>query len=157
MTGVIPAAGEARRLQPLPGSKELLTVGGRPVMDHLVERMRAVGAEVTVVTRPDKRDVIEHARRLELNVVVGRPQSVSESILLGVGEGETIVLGFPDTVWEPRDGFAHLLRALDGVDVALGVFESEEPERSDVVILDEDRVAAVDVKPLRPRSSLVWG
>jgi len=40
IVGVIPAAGHAIRLQPLSGSKELLEIGGRPVMDYLVERMR---------------------------------------------------------------------------------------------------------------------
>ena len=51
----MPAAGHATRLQPLEGSKELLEIGGRPVFDYLVERLRAGGAEeIRVVTRPEK-------------------------------------------------------------------------------------------------------
>ena len=41
--GVVPAAGYARRLQPLDRSKEVLEVKGRPVLDYLLDRMRAEG------------------------------------------------------------------------------------------------------------------
>jgi NDP-sugar pyrophosphorylase family protein len=160
VVGLIPAAGLAERLQPLEGSKEMLSVGGRAVMDHLVERMREAADEIVVITRPEKRDVIEHAGELGLRVVEGEPTSVSGSLRLGLREvdsDETVLLGFPDTLWEPSDGFAQLLDALDGADVVLGVFESEEPERSDVVVIDGDRVEAVDLKPRDPRSNLIWG
>lgn len=137
----------------------MLLVGGRPVMDHLVERMRAATGDLVVVSRPEKTDVTSHARRLGLDVVEGTPRSVSESLLLGLREADSdhVLVGFPDTIWEPVDGYLHLLVALREADVALGCFESEEPERSDVVVLDGERVAAVRVKPDRPPSSLVWG
>lgn len=160
VVGVIPAAGLAERLQPLEGSKEMLSVGGRPVMDHLVERMRGATDEIVVVTRPEKHDVIEHAGELDLRVVEGEPVSVSESLFLGLREvdsDDTVLLGFPDTLWEPSDGYAQLLAALDDADVALGVFESEEPERSDVAVIDGDRVESIDVKPPDPCSNLIWG
>lgn len=157
VVGLIPAAGLAERLQPLEGSKEMLSVGGRPVMDALVERMREAADEIVVVTRPEKHDVIEHSRALGLRVVEGEPSSVSESLLLGLGRADTVLVGFPDTIWEPVDGFVRLVAALEEADVALGVFESQEPERSDVVALDGVRVEAVDVKPDRPRSTLIWG
>jgi UTP-glucose-1-phosphate uridylyltransferase len=58
IVGVIPAAGYATRLQPLPCSKEICVVGGKPVMDYLVEQMRIGGcSELRVITRPEKRDV----------------------------------------------------------------------------------------------------
>lgn len=160
VVGLIPAAGLAERLQPLEGSKEMVSLGGRPVMDQLVDRMREAADEIVVITRPEKHDVIEHAGELGLCVVEGQPDSVSESLILGlrgVTAGDNVLLGFPDTLWEPSDGFAQLLDALDDADVALGVFESEEPERSDVVVIDGDRVEAVDVKPRDPLSNLIWG
>ena len=163
MVGVIPAAGFARRLGPLPCSKEVLPVGGRPVMDYLVERMCAVdGAELRVVTRPEKRDVVAHARRLGARVIEGRPASVGESVCLGlagVAPDDVVLLGFPDSMWDPLDGFATLAGALgDGVEVVLGCFRSRELERSDVVVLEERGVVeAVQVKPSRPASDWVWG
>ena len=157
LAGLIPAAGLATRLGLAGGAKELVEVGGRPVMDYLVERMRAATDEIVIVTRREKYDVIQHSRSLGLRVVEGEPSSVSESLLLGLGGADTVLLGFPDTIWEPVDGFVRLVEALEDCDVALGVFESEEPERSDVVALDGDRVEAVDVKPVKPGSNLIWG
>lgn len=163
IVGVIPAAGRATRLQPLPCSKEMLPVGGRPVMDCVVARVRAVpGARIRVVTRADKEDVAAHARRLGAEVVLGEPATLAASVALGargLSLEDVVLVGLPDTIWEPGDGFPLLLDALGPEsDVVLGVFESDEPERSDVVVLgDDDRVLAVDVKPEVPRSSLVWG
>jgi glucose-1-phosphate thymidylyltransferase len=160
--GVIPAAGEARRLQPLTGAKEMVIVAGRPIMEYLVERMRAAGArDVVVVTRPDKPDVAAHAATLGLRVVYGTPATAAESLALGLrdaDEDDVVLLGFPDTIWQPVDGFTRLLEELnEGADAVLGVFESPEPERSDVVALDGDRVLSVEVKPSEPRSALIWG
>jgi NDP-sugar pyrophosphorylase family protein len=163
VVAVVPAAGVARRLQPLAGSKELVSVQGRPVMDYLVDRMRqAACTELRVVTRPEKRDVIEHALEEGLSVVTGRPESVADSIALGVGELEgdaTVLLGFPDTIWSPVDGFSRLLDHLvRPFDVALGLFQTSDLSRSDVVSIEEDgRVVSIDVKPARPRSTLIWG
>ena len=163
LVGVIPAAGHARRLQPLTGSKEMIAVGGRPVIDYLVERLLAAECdELRVVTRPDKEDVAVYARERGAVVVEGSPRSFAESILLGIAglEPSTVVLiGLPDTIWEPVDGFARLLDVVSAdADLVLGLFESDEPERSDVVVADEDgRVESVHVKEPGPPGSLVWG
>lgn len=158
---MVPAAGRARRLRPSPGSKELLEVGGRPVMDYLLERMEAASPdEIRVVTRSDKEDLAAHARARGATVIIGEPKSAAASFALGMQdlEPKTIVLlGFPDTLWEPPDGFPQLVQALDAAEVALGVFESDEPERSDVVTLEGDRVSSVDVKPEDPDTNLIWG
>ena len=141
----------------------MVSVGGRPVVDYLVERMRvACCSELRVVTRPEKRDLAEHARRLGARVIEGYPPSVADSLLLaldGLAPDDTVVFGLPDSIWEPRDGFTALVGALDDAhDVVLGLFRSPEPERSDVVTLAPGgAVTAVDVKPARPRSDLVWG
>jgi hypothetical protein len=160
--GIVPAAGHARRLQPLACSKEVCRVGERPVLDYLLERMKAAGCEeVRVVTRPEKRDVVDLARARGASIVFGRPATVSESLLAGLDRlrPETpVVFGFPDTLWEPLDGFARLLAALERpADVALGIFRAEAPARSDVVTLEEDRVTSIHVKPEHPVSDLIWG
>jgi glucose-1-phosphate thymidylyltransferase len=163
VVGVVPAAGYATRLGPIPSSKEVLPVGGRPVLEYVVDRMRlADAAEIRVVTRPEKTDVIECARRLGALVVEGRPASVAESIRLGsagLGADDVVLLGFPDSVWEPANGFATLVDLLSGeTDVALGCFHSDELERSDVVVADDyGTVRAVQVKPARPAADAIWG
>ncbi len=163
VVGVVPAAGLATRLQPLDRSKEVLEIGGRPVLEYLVERMRAAGADrIRVVTRPEKDDVAELAGNLGAEVVWGRPAHVTASLLAGLDglDGNDIVLfGFPDTVWEPADGFARLREVVEaGESIALGLFEGADLRRSDVVVLDDTgRVSGVEVKPARPPSGWIWG
>ena len=162
IVGVIPAAGRATRLQPLSGSKEMLLVAGRPVIDRLVERMKAARAEeIRVVTRPEKSDVIAHAKRTGARVIEGEPASVSESLSLGIGglhDDDVVLIGFPDTLWEPVDGFRRLIEALGEADAALGLFRTPDLARSDVVLVDADGfVREIAVKPRRPRWELIWG
>jgi glucose-1-phosphate thymidylyltransferase len=163
VVGIVPAAGRAERLQPLEGSKEALAVRGRPLLEHLVERMRrAPCSELRVVTRSEKRDVIALALGLGADVIEGRPSTVAASILLGL-EGlepdDVALVGFPDTLWEPVDGYARLLERLrPPAEVVLGLFEFAEPERSDVVESGPAGVVArVRARPTSPSSNLVWG
>jgi NDP-sugar pyrophosphorylase family protein len=163
VVGVIPAAGRAERLQPLAGSKELLEIRGRPVLEHAVERIRAAPAdEIRVVTRPDKTDVRDRAHALGLTVVEAEPESLAESIAAGVEDVEpedVVLIDLPDSIWHPVDGFAQLAGALSpGTDVVLGVFHSSEPQRGDVVEVGAGGVVhAVAVKPAEPTGDLVWG
>lgn len=163
LVGVIPAAGLATRLQPLPSSKEVIPVRGCPVMDYLVERLKHARCdEIRLVTRPEKEDVAAHARALGLRVLVATPSTVAESIAVaadGIGVTDVVLLGFPDTIWEPVDGFARLAGELDeDVDVVLGLFRTPDLQRSDVVSVDAGgRVAGVVVKPAQPPSEWIWG
>ena len=161
--GVVPAAGLATRLQPLPCSKEVVPVGGKPVIDYLVERMRLAGCtEVRIVTRPEKRDVVRRGRELGARVVEAYPENVSQSIAQGVPAGSPdvrVLFGFPDTIWEPADGFSRLLERMDeGYDVVLGLFRTSDVRRSDVVTLNGGgRIVSIAVKPRKPRTDLIWG
>jgi hypothetical protein len=131
-------------------------------MDFLVERMNAAGcSELRVVTRPEKLDVSKHAESLGASVVQSRPDNVSESIaagLAGLSEDDIVLFGFPDTIWEPVDGFVKLREKVEeGYDIALGLFRHEEPERSDVVRFDADwLITGVEVKVPTPSSNWVW-
>jgi glucose-1-phosphate thymidylyltransferase len=163
IVGIVPAAGYATRLQPLAGAKEVYPIGGRPLMDYVVERMRAAPCgELRVVTRPEKRDVVEHAAELGAVVIEGRPETLAASIALGLDALEAddhVLIGLPDTIWEPADGFAQLLAELaPETDVVLGLFSSPEARRSDVVsVAASGVVTRVDVKPEQPATNLIWG
>ena len=160
--GLIPAAGYATRLGLESGSKEVQPVRGRPVMEYLAERMRLGGADrIRVATRPEKTDVIDLAAAWNMEIVTGYPNSVSESLRLaasGIDDEAVVLFGFPDTIWSPIDGFRSLCRKVEnGADIALGVFQSPYPERSDVAILESSgRVVRIDVKPKQAHSDLVW-
>jgi glucose-1-phosphate thymidylyltransferase len=163
IVGVIPAAGHATRLQPLASSKETYPVHGRPVMDYLVERMRrARCSELRVVTRPEKTDVIERARHHGATVITARPLTPAASLLTGIrplAGTDMVLFGFPDSIWEPIDGFQPLTDLVeDGAEIALGLFRTSQVERPDVVELDSaGRVTEVEVGSDRPPPHLIWG
>jgi glucose-1-phosphate thymidylyltransferase len=163
VVGVIPAAGYATRLQPLETSKEVQQIGGRPVMDYLVERMRAAPCEeLRVVTRPDKDDVIDNAARHGATVVEARPATLARSLLAGVrglADDDVALVGFPDSIWEPLDGYVRVLALLrDGWQVALGLFEASDRRRYEPVIVEESgAVSAIEFKPEHPSSTWIWG
>lgn len=160
---MIPAAGFATRLQPLPLSKEVVPVGGRPVIDYLVERMRAAGCdELRVVTRPEKSDVIEYALSAGASVVKARPPTLARSVLegmRGLADEDVVLIGFPDSIWDPVDGYTRVLEHLGADwDVVLGLFRAADLRRYEPVVLDESgRVTAVEFKPERPSSEWIWG
>jgi NDP-sugar pyrophosphorylase family protein len=161
--GIVPAAGFATRAQPLPCSKEVYPVRGRPLMDHLLERLeRALCDEIRVVTRPEKEDVVRHAAARGGTVVVAHPATLGDSVragLVGIGPGNVVLVGFPDSIWDPIDGFLRLRARLDaGAGIALGLFKTPHPQRSAVVTLAQSgHVMAVELHPNRPVSDLVWG
>jgi glucose-1-phosphate thymidylyltransferase len=165
IVGIIPAAGYATRLQPIPCSKETYPVNGRPVMDYLLERMRAAPcSEVRVVTRAEKLDVVQHAREEGALVVEARPPSLGASLVAGMSglsDEDTVLIGFPDSIWEPVDGYRHLLELLgQGWKVALGLFRArlKDMTRHEPVIVEESgRVTRIEFKPERPSSDWMWG
>jgi hypothetical protein len=99
-------------------------------------------------------------------VIEARPPTVAQSLHLGLAglKGEDIVcFGFPDCLWQPVDGFALLVAAVEGgEELALGLFRTNHPESYDPVLLGDraslsGRVLRIEVKPPRPSSNLTWG
>ncbi len=139
-------------------------MGGVPVIEHLLERLEAAGCdEIRVVTRSAKLDLIDYARERGTQVIVGSPPHVGASIelaLAGLAPDDLVALGFPDTIWQPTDGFVRLRRRLEtgDEDVVLGLFQTPDAGRSDVVILGAgDRVEHILIKPGDAPSDLIWG
>jgi glucose-1-phosphate thymidylyltransferase len=163
IVGVLPSAGYAERLQPLECSKEVIEVGGRPLIDYLVERMRMGGAsELRVVTRPEKEDVIAYAAAAGAHVVLGHPANINESFAIGMQDlaaDDIVLLGFPDSIWEPVDGYRALVEPVEGGDeVALGLFEAPGIIGSDYLRIDDTgRITGFDIKPEAPASDWIWG
>ena len=166
IVGVIPAAGHAKRLQPLPSSKEVQPIGERPVMDYIIERLRRGGCEeLRVVTRSEKRDVIENSKRHGAVVIEARPATPAASLLAGIAgldDGDVVAFGYPDSIWEPEDGFRGLVDRVEaGIDLALGLFRTANVERPDVVEVAASEaglaVTRIDVGSDAPPPHLIWG
>ncbi|MCW2620604.1 MAG: dTDP-glucose pyrophosphorylase [Frankiales bacterium] len=174
IVAVIPAAGHGTGLTGTwEGSKEVLPVRGRPVIDHLVDRLHlADPQEIRIVTRPDKQDLRDHLASLAglgigLDVVLGEPADVAASLLLGIAgldDDDVVLSGFPDTVWEPTNGFLRLagaLRADPLRQVALGLFQLADVRTVDEVVVEADEmgltVVSVRPRPTDPASDITWG
>jgi dTDP-glucose pyrophosphorylase len=172
MWGIIPAAGNGSRIQPLGFSKELLPIGGsnngeahtlQPAINHIIERLVVGGAtRLCLVVSPEKPDVMKYVagRSLPVNtcfVFQPQPIGLTDAIfrpLPFIREDEVVMIGLPDTIWFPEDGYRHL----DDHVPSFLMFPVRQPELFDVVLLDRDeRVTEVQVKAPRPDSSWIWG
>src|SRR5690606_22194293 len=121
MWGVIPAAGNGSRIQPLAFSKELLPVGAREdergerpraVSEYLLERLIAGGADkVCFVIAPGKFDILQYfggrVGSADIAYVVQpRAAGLCDAVFRAaplVHPGEPVAIGLPDTIWFPED------------------------------------------------------
>lgn len=172
MWGIIPAAGRGSRIQPLAFSKELLPVGSRlaegverpcAVSEYLVERMIAGGADkLLFVIAPGKSDIMEYygagygeasAAYVVQPQAAGLCDAVFRAVPL-VEDDEDVLVGLPDTVWMPHDGFA----SLPGGKLSFLLFPVDRPEYFDAVVTDgAGRVREIQVKSPDARSNWIWG
>lgn len=173
MWGVIPAAGNGTRIQPLAFSKELLPVGGRlsgdgrarpkAVSEYLVDRMALAGAtKICFVISPTKADILKyyggHCDIVEIAYVV-QPEAAGlcDAIFRAhpvIPRDEPVLVGLPDTIWFPDDA----LRALPEDTLSFLLFPVEHPQHFDAVVTDpQGRVLSIDVKSEEVRSHWIWG
>ncbi len=177
--GLVPAAGQARRLGPLPCSKEILRVcswsgdeeqSRRPkaACQYVLESFRMAGVtKAYVVLRAGKWDIPAylgdgaslgvHLAYLMMRLPFGVPYTLDEahSFL----QDKIVALGFPDIIFEPNDAFVHLLNRLSTTqaDVVLGLFPSHRPEKTDMVEFDEDgMVRAIVIKQAHTELRYAW-
>ena len=173
MWGIVPAAGAGTRIQPLAFSKELLPVGSRvdadgverprAVSEYLVERMVRGGADkVCFVISPGKGDILGYyGGSVEgahvCYAVQPRPSGLCDSVFRALpflSPAEDVLVGLPDTLWFPEDGF----RALPDGAFSFLLFPVERPEFFDAVVTDDDgRVREIQVKEPGAASHWIWG
>jgi glucose-1-phosphate thymidylyltransferase len=172
MWGIIPAAGSGTRIQPLAFSKELLPVGSRldgnverprAISEYLVDRMLLAGVtKICFVISPGKTDIMHYfdaqigAADL-MYVVQSRPSGLCDAVfrpLSFIDPAESVLIGLPDTVWFPDDGFAQL----PDDRLSFLLFPSERPELFDAVRVDsQGRVLEIQSKQADATSNWIWG
>ncbi len=171
MWGIVPAAGRGSRIQPLAFSKELLPVGTRglgsmerpcAVSEYVVERMILAGAsKLAFVIGPGKFDILSYygagyEAAMVAYVMQPSPMGLCDAIfraapLIG---NEPVLVGLPDTIWFPKEGFA----SLPDDKLSFLLFPVERPELFDAVVLDDGgRVWAIEVKQEGDLTRWIWG
>lgn len=160
--GLIPAAGQAKRIAPLPCSKELYPIGfsterGRHsahpkvVSQYLLEKMRLAGiSKVYFVLRTGKWDIPAYFgdgsmfdmrfAYLTLSSSLGVPFTIDHAYEFV--RDATIAFGFPDILFNPNDAFVKLLARQSETqsDVALGLCAKKHDSKYDVVDVDSNGV-----------------
>jgi glucose-1-phosphate thymidylyltransferase len=180
LIGVLPAAGRAQRLAPLPCSKELYPIGFRSidadgslrpkvVCHYALEKMRLAGVtKVFIVVREGKWDIPAyfrdgsmldmHIAYLLMGLPFGAPYTLDQAYPFT--RDKRVVFAFPDIVFQPDDAFTQLLRrqADSAADIALGLFPAEQPQKVDMVDFHESgRVRAICPRPYQTHLRYTWG
>ncbi len=171
MWGVIPAAGRGSRIQPLAFSKELLPVGSqvcdgqeRPkaVSEYLLDRMLLAGADKICFTISSlKSDILSYygagpGGARFFYTVQPRADGLCDAVFRAVpliAPDEPVLIGLPDTIWFPEDGF----RRLPDGELALLLFEVDRPELFDAVVTEGERVREIRVKSPQVVTRWIWG
>ncbi len=177
--GLIPAAGTASRITPLPCSKELYPVGFRPVdrergirpkvvSHYLLEKMRL--ADITkafIILRKGKWDIPAyfgdgklvdmHLAYLMMDLPYGAPFTLDQAYPFV--QDALVALGFPDIIFEPDDAFRRLFlrQTKTNADIVLGLFPASNPHKTDMVELDDNgRIVALHIKPEQTQLTYTW-
>ena len=178
--GLIPAAGRATRLGPLPCSKEIFPIGFRSGPDgeglrpkavgqYLLEKMQRAGIEQAyIVLRAGKWDIPAYFQGgasvgMRLGYLVmdntdGVPYTLDHAYPF-VQEA-LVALGFPDILFSADDAFVHLLEHQEqtGADIVLGLFPGDQPHKTDMVEVDErGAVRRILIKPGKTDLRYTWG
>jgi glucose-1-phosphate thymidylyltransferase len=177
--GLIPAAGKARRIAPLPCSKEIFPVGfgdirkkGRKhpkvAAHYLLESMHRAGAQKAyLVLSKGKWDIPAYFGSgsmldmalgyLMTELPYGVPFTLDNAFPFIADK--QVLFGFPDIIFEPKDAFVHLLNRLSIVnaDLVLGLFPAINPETMDMVDLDASgKVRGIHIKPVQTKLKHSW-
>ena len=179
IVGLLPAAGRATRIAPLPCSKELYPLGFRPVDEgrslrpkvvchHLLEKMRLAGVtKAYVILREGKWDIPAyfgggemldmHLAYLMMDLPFGVPYPLNQAYPFV--QDATVAFGFPDIIFQPDDAFAQLLtrQAESNADIVIGLFPAHEPHKMDMVDLHPNgRIRRIEIKPVRTHLRYTW-
>jgi glucose-1-phosphate thymidylyltransferase len=177
--GLVPAAGQATRIEPLPCSKELFPIGsrlvggerqGRPKVacHYLLEKMQAAGiAKTYIVLTAGKWDIPAylgdggmlqmHLAYLMVERSAGVPYTLDQAYPFV--RKAIVAFGFPDILFQGDDAFRQLLshQASSGANILLGLFPTDQPETVDMVDVGENRrVRAIVIQPRQTRLKYSW-
>lgn len=180
IVALIPAAGRATRISPLPASKELYPLGFRVLDDgsvrpkvvshYLLEKMRLAGIQKAfILLRPGKWDIPAYygdGEMLDMDLgylVVRRLDGVQYSIdhAYPFVKNAIVAVGFPDILLQPEDIYKRILdRLMHGrADVVIAAVPFPNPQKGGMLtfdVEDSNRVSRIIDKPTDSTEKYSW-
>jgi len=158
-TGLIPAAGSGTRLGPFTNAipKELLPVGEKAVIEHVVHAMTLAGIEhIVIVVSPSKHGLSDYfgsGKKFGVNisyVVQDERKGLADAVLAGehiIDEDFTVVLG--DNFFAPKTFLKDLIdfHIESSADTTVGVSEVEDVTRHGIINPDGQHILDMVEKP----------
>ncbi len=179
VVGLIPAAGKAKRIAPLPFSKELFPIGfqtleervepcPKVVSHYLLEKFQLAGiTEAFIVIRKGKWDIPAyfgdgkfvnmHLGYLMMGEPFGPPFTLDQAYPFV--HDKFVAFGFPDIMFTPNDIFKQLLDCQEtaGSDIVLALFPAHNPQIMDMVdVADNGKIRAMFLKPSHTDLRFCW-
>lgn len=171
VVAVIPAAGMATRLAPLPCSKELIPIGFGAIGEENQLRPKVVShylLKMFKLAGINKAYIVLHSRKLDIPAYFGSGQMVDMKLAyllvdLPIAvpytldqaypfvQNKLVALGFPDIILHPDNSFVQLLnkKMQTKADIVLGLYPTDQPHKMDVVDFDESG----NIRQIRPKPS----
>lgn len=162
--GVVPAGGLGSRMSHLGYSKELLPVGGIPVIEYILARLMSIKVrQIFVTSHPDKADLnhyLTHSspHQAHIKLILRERLGLLDGI---VSPAENLTLndelyfGLPDTIWYPANGFAAIMPIAEPL--VLGLLPSDNPSLYGSVVIDKaGSILKMAEKPVNPVSPWIW-
>lgn len=180
IVGLIPAAGKAERISPLPCSKEIYPIGFhkprknegpqiKVVSQHLIECMQvAKVAKVFIILRKGKWDIPQYLGSgklmgldfayLIMDLPFGVPFTLDQAY--NFVKDDIVFFGFPDIILKPKEVYGHLFekQAKNQADVVLGLFHAPRPfaKQHMVEINSVGRVRGFQIEPSQTTLRYTW-
>ncbi len=140
----------------------------KAVCHYLLEKMRLAGAtKAYIILREGKWDIPAylgdgtmldmHLAYLMMNLPFGAPYTLDQAYPFA--QNALVAFGFPDIIFQPDDAFVQLLarQAATDADIVLGLFPAHQPQKMDMVDLDDDgRVRQIVIKPHQTHLRYTW-
>lgn len=163
---VIPAAGAGKRLFPhtFTKPKPMVYIAGKPIIGHILERMRDLRPEeIIIIVGYKKEQIISYVNKnysSEFNV-----RYINQDDQLGLGHSiymakdaigdSDIMIALGDMIFKAGyiEFYNHHLKNGKSSG-SIGVREVEDPTKYGIVELDGDAIKSLEEKPSNPKSNL---
>jgi len=161
MKGVIPAAGHGKRLEPLTLAmpKEMIRVGMKPVIEHVIDNLKACGiSDIMVILGWRKGALIDYlgsGKRIGMNVVY-RVQDEQKGTADAVYQAkewignDDFVMVYGDNYFKPAENIAEAVKFHEqkGAMATVVLHPVDDPTRFGIVKIDKDgKVTGMVEKP----------